>query len=108
MARTRYRVNPKWRVPLCTVTQTLCITRADADLESIRRKVSFLLKMNQIKSTGKLPNKHKRLIRHYERHPETLPSWTDLALYPIEPYNNDDPNRPIIFELDDNDELVEV
>jgi hypothetical protein len=110
MARTRYRVNPKWRVPLCTVTQTLCITREDADHESIRRKVSFLLKKNQISSTGKLAHKLRRLIRHYEYHPETLPTWTELALYPIEepvdPIAAPSPQM-ITFELNDSDELIE-
>ena len=111
MARTEYRVNPKWRVPLCTVTQTLSIAREDADRESIRRKVSFLLKKNRISSTGKLAHKLRRLIRHYEYHPETLPSWTDLALYPIEPFELNTPSsdspQMITFELNDSDELIE-
>jgi hypothetical protein len=106
MARTQYRVNPGMKVPLCTVSQTLSIHRKDVDLKSIKDKVISLLKMNNLDRTGSLPNKLKRLIRHYESHPETLPTWTDLALYHIQP--DEDPIRPIMFVLDDRDELIEV
>jgi hypothetical protein len=95
------------KVPLCTVSQTLSIQRKDADRESIEEKVISLLKTNKLDHRrGKLYIKLKRLIRHYESHPETLPTWTDLALYHIQP--GEEPIRPIMFVLNDRDELVEV
>ena len=106
MARTQYRVNPAMKVPLCTVSQTLSIFRKDADRESIGLKVSSLLKQNKLDRRGKLHVKLRRLIRHYEYHPETLPSWTELALYHIQP--EEVPIRPIVFELNHHEELVEV
>ena len=68
-------------VSLSTVSQTLSIERKDADLKSIKDKVISLLKMNNLDRTGPLPNKIIRLIRHYESHPESLPTWTELALH---------------------------
>lgn len=94
------------KVPLCTVSQTLSIARKDADRESIGLKVSSLLKMNKLDRRGNLSKKLKRLIRHYEFHPETLPSWTDLALYHIQPHEV--PVRQIMFVLNGRDELIEV
>ena len=94
------------KVPLCTVSQTLSISRKDADTKSISLKVTSLLKMNHLDRSGKLHVKLKRLIRHYEHHPEKLPSWTELALYHIQP--EEERIRPIVFELNDHDELVEV
>lgn len=94
------------KVPLCTVSQTLSISRKDADLKSIKDKVISLLKTNHLDRTGSLPNKIKRLIHHYESHPETLPTWTELALYHIQP--GEEPIRPIMFVLNDRDELIEV
>lgn len=94
------------KVPLCTVSQTLSIARKDADTKSIKDKVTSLLKHNKLDRTGKLSVKLKRLIRHYEYHPEKLPSWTELALYHIQP--EEVPIRPVVFELNDHDELVQV
>ena len=106
MARTHYKVNPAMKVPLCTVSQTLSIQRKDADRDSISAKVYFLLKQNKLDRRGNLSKKLKRLIRHYEFHPETLPSWTDLALYHIQPHEV--PVRQIMFVLNGRDELIEV
>lgn len=72
------------KVSLSTVSQTLSISRKDADLKSIKDKVISLLKMNNLDRTGSLPIKIIRLTRHYENHPETLPTWTELALHQME------------------------
>lgn len=82
MAQITYTTaNPTMNVTLSTVSQTLSIAGKDSEeLKSIKDKVISLLKTNNLDRTGPLPNKIIRLIRHYESHPETLPTWAELAL----------------------------
>jgi len=83
MARTNYPFcNSKTQKSnITSILVVLNINRADADLKSIRRKVKELLRKNNLKGCKTLKNSLNKLMTHYYRHDDALPTLGDLSLY---------------------------
>lgn len=83
MARTNYpfRSSPYQTCSVSTILVVLNINRADADLESIRKKVKMLLKKNDLKGCKTLESSLKKLLTYYYRNDHALPTLQDLSLY---------------------------
>ena len=83
MAKTDYPFSnsPHHICSISTILVILNINRADADLESIKRKVSQLLKKNKLKDCKTLKGSLDRLLTYYYRNEASLPSLQDISLY---------------------------
>ena len=83
MARTMYpfHSSPNQKCSISTILVVLNINRADADLESIRKKVKQLLKKNKLQSCKTLKSSIQRLMTHYYRNDDAFPTLKDLSLY---------------------------
>ena len=83
MAKTDYPFanSPHHKCSISTILVILNIHRADADLESIKRKISQLLKKNKLKDCKTLKGSLDRLLTHYYRNDAALPSFQDICLY---------------------------
>jgi hypothetical protein len=125
MARTDKELNNNSRAGVSMVEQTLNSDRTNADRKAIGAKLTELLAEHGLKSNGCLADRLKLLLSFYSSHPESLPTWRELSLYPVESesyrmrqqvaYQEETPTliyrvirRPVTFELNDDDELIEI
>ena len=119
MVRTNKVIDNTVKVPACMVEQTLNANRGTADKKSIGAKLKDLLDKHDLKTSGSLSSRLERLLAYYDRNPEDLPTWIELSLYPVESETyqlrqqvahglQPREERMITFELNDDNELVEV
>ena len=117
MARTKRPNLDRVPVSLFSVIEALSTTRDDADWTSIDNKIKELLRVNKLKIDGKYNARLKRLLQFYEKNPNSLPLHEELSFYHKEKKRLssvidlsiiETKSKPIVFELDHNDNLVEV
>ena len=82
MARTEYPFETEDQIcSMSAILVVLNIHRPDADLKYIQIKVKQLLRKNNMKVCKTLKGSLNKLLTHYYRHDNALPTHKELYLY---------------------------